>query len=293
MFKYPLLVSLAGTALIGIQPARADDIPTIRFCTGLKGLNYNDVVGAEIQKQGKGRINVELVPSKGSLDNLSKIGKDCDVAVIQSDATAAVGNAGNIEFGPPLYKEYLHLICNTDSGITRITGLNKSTKILLGANGGGAEVTWTAFTKADTDRYGPVPHDPIGGLRAAGIVQQGQAASCMMVITGLNSKGINEINESAKLSGNIHLIPADDGDVLKIKDAKGHYVYADASIPSGTYTSGLQPKSILGSSVKTVSVTAMIVANGDYLDAHDGDYALFLRAVNAALPGIKSIVEPQ
>jgi TRAP-type uncharacterized transport system substrate-binding protein len=293
MFRKTLLTTFLATNLIfANHVAKAqDNLATTRLCTGLINLNY-DWAGHEIQKQAKGRLNIVLINSKGSLENLEKLGKECDVAIVQSDATYAIANSSSIEFGPPLYKELWHLICNTDANISRITELNKNTKLLLGANGGGAEVTWLSFVKADPNRYGVVPHDPIGGLRAAGIVQQGGNAACMAVVTGLNAPGIKEISESATQSNNMRLIPSNDSDILKIKDSKGHFVYMNEEIPSGTYR-GLQPRSIMGSSVNTVGVNAMIVVSSDYLDKHDGDYEKFLSAVKSAVPGIKAHVEAQ
>jgi len=282
---------LAGISVFsfGISAAQADTkpLPVIRLCTGLQGLNYF-WTGQEIAKQAKNILDIKVIPTKGSLENLAKLASnDCDVAIVQSDALNAVDKVSNVEVGPALYKEYWHLICNTDANISRITGLNKDTKILLGANGGGAEVTWTSLVKSDPKRYSVVPHDPIGGLRAAGIVQQGSQAACMAVVTGLNSAGIKEINEIAKQSNNMRLIASNDGDILNVKDPKGHLVYTNDSIPSGTYAGGLQPSSLFGSSVDTVSVNALIVSNSDFIDANEGVYTQFLRAVNNAVPGIK------
>lgn len=294
MFKKMLLASIAtSTFLITTHVAMAQrELPTIRACSGLKGLNYYWVID-EIAKQSKGVLKIINNASKGSLENIDRlVSGECDVAIIQSDSLTVADKAGNVEVGPPLYNEFWHLICNTDSGITRITQLNQNTKILIGEPGNGAEVTWTSFVKADPKRYEIVPHDPIGGMRAAGIVQQGRNASCMAVVTGLNAEGINAINESAKQTNNLRLIPSNDSDILKIKDPKGHYVYIEEIIPSGIYSGGLQPKSIMGSSVKTVAVTAVIAASTDYLDKHNGDYEKFLAAVRNAIPNIKAHVVP-
>ncbi len=296
MLKRILLAGIAASAFVSISnmASAQSNLPTVRVCTGLKGLNYY-YVGGEFAKQAKGQMNIQIVTSKGSLDNLAKLSSnECDVAIVQSDALSAVDKLGSVEVGQPLYKEYWHLICNTDSGISRITGLNAKTPILLGDPGSGAELTWMNFVKADPKRYGIVPHEPIAGMRAAGIVQQGDKASCMAVVTGLNAQGIKDINEGAKQSKNLRLISSDDSDMLRIKDPKGHYVYTDETIPGNTYAGGLQPSRFLGSSgIKTVAVTAIIVADSDFIDKHEDDYQKFLHYVANALPGIKAHVEPQ
>jgi hypothetical protein len=281
----------AFTVLPTAQAQRSSrDISTVKMCTGLKGLNYY-WVGEQIQAQAKNQVNIVLVTSKGSLENIDRLNSgECDVALIQSDTTIAANNAGGIEVGEPLYKEYWHLICNTDANVDRVTKLNQKTPILLGDNGSGVETTWTAFVKADPDRYGKVPHEPKGGQRAAGLVKKGDEAACMAVVTGLNSEGIQTVNNIAKTSDNMRLIPSDDGDILKLKDSKGRLVYTRETIPSKTYD-GLQ-KGWFSSAVNTIGVQAVIAANKDFLDKDQAAYSKFLDAVHKALPTIKAKLEP-
>ena len=291
MKLFPMIGALLVVVIANPVQAQRRDLPTVRMCTGLKGLNYY-WVGEQIKNQAKNLINLELLTSKGSLDNIDKLNaNECDVALIQSDATIAANNAGGIEVGEPLYTEYFHLICNTGANVDRVTGLNQKTKILLGDPGSGAETTWASFVKADPDRYGKVPHDPKGGQRAAGLVKNGDDAACMAVVTGLKSQGINDINEVAKTSDNMRLIPSDDSDILRIKDAKGRNVYTKVTIPGGTY-SGLQ-HGWFSTAVNTIGVQAMIAANTEFLDKNSPAYNQFLRAMHNALPTIRAKLQPE
>lgn len=295
MSRKPLAIIVGISALMlstNIASAQKPALPTIKLCTGQEGLNYN-FAGTEIRKQAKDILNINLIPSTGSLKNLEGIENGtCDVAIVQSDALNIYSNISGFELGPVLYKEYWHLICNEAANINRITDLTAKNKILIGPNGSGTAVTWESFVKADPARYEVVQHEPIGGLRAAAIVQEGSNAQCMALVTGLNSNAIKEINENAKQKGNLRLVPSNDRDILKTKDGRGRKVYSDVEIPSGTYSGGLQPRSLFGSSVNTVAVNAVIVASSKYIDEHEPDYNKFLRAVNAAIPSIKGRVEP-
>jgi TRAP-type uncharacterized transport system substrate-binding protein len=84
-------------------------------------------------------------------------------------------------------------------------------------------------------------------------------------------------------------VATDDSDVRALKDGKDR-VYKEAAIPSGMYR-GLQPKSLFGSSVGTLSVRAMIVANADWIEANQAAFETFLQAVNRAMPAIRHKVE--
>jgi TRAP-type uncharacterized transport system substrate-binding protein len=201
-----------------------------------------------------------------------------------------------LEVGTALYPELLHLICNSEAGLSKITGLTKTTPIMIGPNGSGTSVTWDSFVNSDPSRYGVVPTLPIGGIRALGRVKEGTEASCMLFVTGLKASSINEANVVAKSSsGKLVLVPTNDSDLLKLKSPgkNGKVIYEEALIPSGTYPGGLQPASIMGSSVKTISVNALFVTNTDYIDAHPNDYDSLLRSVNRAIPAVHNRVMPK
>lgn len=272
----------------------------LRLCTGPPGGNY-EFSGLEIARQMNGTpTKVLVLNSKGSLDNLAALDSTepigCVAAIVQSDALAVYMKANprsslSLERSRDLYAEYVHFICNTAAGLSKITGLTDKTPVLIGPNGGGSAVTWESFTMADKKRYGGVPTRPVGGLRAASIVQEGSEAACMFQVIGLKAPAINEINQLALTSnGRLALVPADDSDMPGVKDPKGKPMYAKADIPSGTYTGGLQPKSIMGSSVSTISVEAVMVAKTAWIDDHEADYQNLLRGVNRAMPAIKERV---
>jgi TRAP-type uncharacterized transport system substrate-binding protein len=279
-------------------PARAqDDLPHVNLCTGIKDGNY-DFVGIQIAMQAKDVLHGKLINTAGSIENLQKLDKgECDAAIVQSDAfnlylKQNAHSSLNLERGRVLYPEYVHFICNTNAGLSKITGLKKDQTVLIGPNGGGSAVTWESFKLADPARYGSIPTLPIGGTRAAGKVQEGSDAACMFMVIGLKAPGISEINDLARNSGDrLRLINAQDSDMPGVKDPKGRIMYQEASIPGGTYPD-LQ-HGMFSTAVSTITVDSIFVANSNWVDANAAGYEKLLKAVNAAMPAINNRVLPQ
>jgi TRAP transporter TAXI family solute receptor len=270
---------------------------TIRLCTGAPNGNY-DFVGISIAKQAEGSaLNVVLVPSKGSLDNLAKLdaGK-CDAAIAQNDAFGVYEQDNphstlNIERATDLYPEYVHLLCNPQSGVHRVQNLTAKDVLITGPNGGGTAVTWQSFATARPKKYGAVQTAPIGSMmRALAKVQDGTDAQCMMAVSGLKSPAMEEADAmSAETPGSLRLVPADATDLLSIMDARGKPLYAEARIPARIYPKGLLPDG----GVNTLTVESLVVANSTYADNNDDDYTAFLTDVEHALPTIRQRTERQ
>lgn len=282
----------AGVALIALSLTPIAQAQTkVRFCTGPEGGNY-DFSGIQVKRQAQGAINVELVNTKGSMDNLDRIATGtCDAAIVQSDAHGVYlkqhpGSVLNVERGRSLYPEYAHLVCNKEAGLSKITGLKKGMTILVGPNGGGAAVSWDSFRMADPKRYGEVGTLPIGGKRGLGMVEDGKDATCLLYVAGLGASSMNDADDFAEKSGHLVLVATNDSDVAALKDAKGRPVYQDTTIPSGTYPRAFQTRSIGGSSVGAIAASAIVVSNMTFIDNNDAAYDKFLTAVNRALPAI-------
>lgn len=261
--------------------------PTINVCTGPDGGNYQRAV-IEVMKQAKDRIDIKTIDSRGSIDNLDKLASGaCDIAPIQNDAMIVykrkyAKDAGNLEKAGTLYKEYVHLICNRKSGISRVTDLmGNKYRIAIGPGGSGSAVTWDSFILADK-RYGDAPTVPLSGLRALEKVKMGDEVACMLFTAALNSGFVlTNVNDAGEY---IHLIKTDDGDFANAKDDRGVAIYNYETIPNKTY-----PK-LQDGSVKTVAVDALWVARSAFIDEKERVYNWFLESKNRASPEIKKIV---
>lgn len=287
MKKFLLATAFAA---LGLHAANAE-APHIRFCTGPEGGNY-DYTGIQVAQQARGVIHVDLLRTKGSMENLDRIADGtCDAAIVQSDAHGVYlkqhpGTLLNIERGRVLYPEYAHLVCNKTAGLSKITGLRKGMTVLVGPNGGGSSVTWDSFRIADPKRYDEIATLPVGGKRGLGMVDEGMDATCMLYVAGLASSSMNEADAFAEVSGRLTLVPTDDRDVAKLKDPKGRSVYESSSIPSGTYPRAFQTRSLMGSSIGAISASAIVVSNVPYIEANDAAYDKFLAAIGHAMPAI-------
>lgn len=265
-------LALAAFSLLPIQTSFAQDA-TIRICTGGETGKYYQTA-AEIGAQLKGSVKVEVVSTNGSLDNFQRLSDGtCDAAIVQSDAygifTATNPAARlNVERVVPLYEEYVHLVCNRESGVHSVRDLLKKpdARVLIGPNGSGTSVTWQTWGK-QAEAYLKVGTDPIGSTRAITRTVDGTDASCLLFVAGLRSGTMNEVNELGKSS--LGLVSIDDGSFDDVKDPKGQQVYTFKDIPAGTYPN-LQNYGFLGgqSNIPTLAIGAILIANTDWIDAN-------------------------
>jgi TRAP transporter TAXI family solute receptor len=303
--RMPITALMTAATLAGVAPSLAPSMAhatDLNLCTGAPGGNYA-FAGAQIALNAQGTsLRVITHNTNGSMQNLDLLtnGKSppdphCDAAIAQADAIGVFAKsnpeaAAKIEQDAPLYDEYLHFICNTAADISKITQLTPKQTIAVGNAGGGTWTTWQSFIQADPRRYKDIPTSPLSGIRAANQVLRGDPVSCMLFVTGLKAASIMEANQlGLNNKGALALVATDDSDVRALKDGK-EKVYREATFPSGMYP-GLQPKSLFGSSVDTLAVRAMIVANSDWIEANQSAFEIFLQAVNRAMPAIKHKVE--
>lgn len=282
------------------QTVPANSLVTVNICTAKSTGNYH-FVGQQIKAQAKNILNVVLIETAGSMENLKRLDDgSCDAAIVQSDAwgvykTANPASQMNLEVASPLYPEVVHFICNADLGLTKITKLTPDMTVMVGENGSGTSVTWDSFVMADKSTYGSVKRRPIDGTRAVNAVKLGGSdASCMMYVAGLKSGEMMKANAiAAQSGGKLVLVPTDDKDLLKLKTPgkNGVPVYVRAEIPHNTYKGGLQ-NSWRDNSVNTVAVQALFVVNTKFIDANAKPYNALLDAMNNAMPDINARVKP-
>lgn len=276
---------LLGTCVANAQPA------TMKLCTGGEQGNYF-WAGNNIAKHSAGRVNIEVISSQGSMDNLERLmSNNCDAAFVQQDALLVYNNRNaralnNFERVGSLYKEYVHLVCNRDARIKRVTDLNSKHTVAIGPLGSGSNVTWEGFVLADKKKYGQVKTSPITGMRALAAVRDGTDVQCMIFTAGLSSTYVKSDIQSA--GDKVALIPADDSDFDNAVDPKGKKIYTFHNIPGGTY-----PKletGWLGGKVSTVAVDAVFVISSSWIEKNERAFDYLMRGMNNALPEIRARV---
>lgn len=265
--------------------------PSVTLCTGPAGGNY-ERAAVEVVVQARDRLDVHLIETRGSVDNLDKLAAgECDAAPVQADALKVykaryAKDYGKLERMGPLYREYVHLVCNKKAGVSRVTELRSGKHVVaIGPSGSGSAVTWDGFGLADKG-YLKAPTVPLAGPRALEKVKDGTEVQCMVFTAALNSPFVSGAVNDA--SDYVKLVEANDGDFDTSKDEKGQPLYAYVDIPSGTY-SKLQ-SAFFGSSVATVAVEAVWVVRAAWIDANEKPYDWLIAAKNKATPAIKKLV---
>ncbi|MGI4796928.1 MAG: TAXI family TRAP transporter solute-binding subunit [Janthinobacterium lividum] len=264
-----LLTILAATsALFCAHAAHAAD--SIGLCTGTKdGLYFG--AGQSIAQAGGKSLGVTVIPSAGSWENLKAVadGTRCQAAIVQGDSLVAFartngGEARALRRATSLHKEYAHVICNRKSGISDAYDLMSDNKhpLAIGEEGGGSWITeqnWAALNK----EFAKVPLIPEGGAIAAGMVADGNGASCMLYVSGLRSPAVSKINET--YGAEMHLVPATGRLFRNAVNEKGEKLYEMEDIPAGTY-SKLNPKGTFGGGgVEVPTMRAVLVVNATAL----------------------------
>jgi uncharacterized protein len=261
----------------------------ITICTGSKEGAYYPAV-EHIQRQAEPELTITALETKGSIDNLSGLEDQiCQAAIIQADAYLLAQTEMielSVERTAELYDEYVHLICNRQAGIHQINDFKKNPQnhtLLIGTKGSGAALTWEIFVVLDRD-YGRIATLPFGGVRALSQIMEGQNAQCMLIISGLRSQMMQEIDQHSDI---LKLVHVNDSDFKDKTDGRGNAIYRFQKIPSGTYNK-LQRRFFGG--IETVTVSAVLVTNRRWIEENPHAYQQFAKAVLAARPHILNMM---
>lgn len=261
------LSAVAFAFLLSSPAAHAAAI--IRLCTGGEGGTYLPA-GGIIKSMTGNTLNIEVVETEGTVDNMRRMidlpaddPAACDAMIGQPDgpvylSRTAPAKAKRLRQIASLHREYLHVLCNKDSGVDDLGDLESDPakyKLAIGDEGSGAWLIWQNLTAEDTD-YAEIPVSSEGGTLALSAVQSGDA-TCMLVPGGLKNGTVAEAD--ANLGDSIQLVGANDRDFDDAVDIKGKPLYEYASIPGSAYPISFN----YWSDVKTISWLAGVYINPD------------------------------
>ena len=273
--------------------------PTFKLCTADKNGNYY-AFGKLLEDQAGGQVNVEVVTTAGSMENLEGMQNGrCDGAFVQRNAFTTYADrnpdgAYNFERVSTPALEYAHLVCNRNSKVKAVGDLvGKS--LLVGEEGSGTEVTWTEIVAVD-DTYKEVSTRNVGGMSALQDVIAGRS-DCMLYVASLNTQLMKQANNRGK---ELILVPVNDrnlddktyGEGVKFDghiDQSGEQVYEFTDLPSEQYAN-IQDGFIF-TQVKTLSVPVDMVASLEWKGQHPEVYNDLLAAVGGIQPSIDSLTD--
>lgn len=263
-----LIIAALMATFFTVDHGRAESM-NVRLCTGADGGPYS-IAGDMIARMAKGDPNITVTVIKdtgGTWGNIQKtaLGSDCDAMIGQPDGAAYLKrqNAAAAQILKPvldLHREYLHAICNKDSGVDDIGDLENDPvgnhySIALGSPGSGAWLVWQNFINEDPD-YGEVPISNEGGLIATSSVASGQT-TCALFPAALGNADIiradNDFGDSLVLAG------VNDRDFDDAADPQGKPLYTYGSIAGEVYPHSFN----YWSDPKTVTWVAKLYVNSE------------------------------
>lgn len=208
--------------------------PSMKICTGLPDGTYQTVVN--MYKAVVTNIDISVVGTFGSLDNLKRVTSgQCDAALVQRDAYWVYIDE-NPESKLPLervnspYREYVHMVCNVNSGVGDVRDLTNANTLYVGPNGSGSSVTWNNFV-AENEKYSGVKVVQTSNDDARQRVSS-EEKSCSLYVGSLASKNMRTYNQSVS---NMKLVDVDDPVFLEATDPTNEQVYKELEISAGHY----------------------------------------------------------
>ena len=272
----PAEAALAVNVLAAKDPLK----PKLRFSAGAKGQNY-DFFAQRLKKEaGNLNVEVEIVESTGSLENVRRLAHgETDAALVQSDVLALLPKnfPGKklIAEQSAIYQEAVQMVANTSSKVKSVGDLDpKKHVIYTGPEGSGTAVTWKGLCLQDK------VYEKIQVKHADYSVALREVASnpnaVMLFVSGLHSKVLDEAEALAKKTGKLRLVAVDDRHFDDKKDEHGNKIYHFVNIPTDVYPY-LQKESrgwfswLWSSSTKTLAVQAVLVLRTEWLKSYGED----------------------
>ena len=283
MLARPVLWCLL--ALLATPAAHAQ---SLALCTARADGNYYAAGETIRSRTNPDRLQMEIVETAGSVDNLERLAVgECDAAIVQIDAYLVYQEANRrarLELARPnyLYEEFVHLVCRRDAGIDGIENLagNAGERgILIGESNSGSAATWRYFTLLDP-AYASVRTRTIGGSEALDELQNPDGAACMIYVSGLRSAYSASVD---KAGDTLKLVPVDDPDLDEARFA-GERIYRFRKVPAGTY-----PALMAGGKsddVETLTVGATLFVTQRWAERHSDAHDHLIEAILRAKPAI-------
>lgn len=227
---------------------------------GPSGLYYNYGGGlAEVLQQELG-IDIEVIQTEGSVDNLLRVDSEEAILGFAQGDTAVDAIAGEGAFDEPLsvqavarvYDEYVHIVVPADSELEHVSDL-KGRRVSLGARGSGVQVIATRVLHAFGVDLGTVENPELPLSESIDALQSGEIDGFFWV-GGLPTPGVEALAKEMPL----RLLSIEPGTVERVNsDHVG--VYRLAEFPVGVY--GIESSSV------TMTVPNYLITSADAPDA--------------------------
>ena len=271
--KRLIAFGLLGALAVGFMATQwfTPDKTTLIFATGQRGGLYHELgqaIATEVQ-QAHPHLRIQLVETKGSLDNADRLQKQTvHLALLQNDTPATA----HVRSLTAVHPELLHFLCHREAGIHSIRDLADKT-VALGPKGSGSEKFSREFLRFTGLKESHLTLVNLTLKEATAKLVAGEV-DALLFLTGLG----NDACQRALQSGHVRLTPlapltpATSFPHAKAGEAKAvaqtladgfriHYPYVSPhTIPLLAYPE--QPAQPIG----TVGVKAVLVCHTDLSD---------------------------
>ena len=258
---------VAALAWLLCGTAYGAESPTLRLCTGKAGNNYHRV-GKALAAKLEGRVQVKLVETAGSWENLESIDqarRRCDAVIAQDDAYALdlyehPDTKLTIDRMATLYPEHVHLLCNKKAGVANLRALNaRKHKVLVNRYGSGTYISWRLFGRLNP-AYARIPSSEVNVDEGLLKIADGVQAQCMVFVSGLGGRTLATADKS--FGDRLTLVDATDPSLQRKVGRGKRVVYHDSVIPKGTYPN------LAEDAVQTQRIDAVFFASPEWKARH-------------------------
>ena len=266
ILRLALLLAIAALPLFA-APAEA---AKLRLCTGSPGKTYirvGEKLAELAQQLTMGGLEIEILPSKGSIDNLNRtLAGECDAFIAQGDAVAFFASAVDktisekIEVMGELYKELGLLLCRRGTGIGDLDEVGDGT-VAAGSMGSGSLATVLVLQSIDPGLYGDIKIYPANGFEGALAVLEGKA-DCVFDVIAPQSDLVRSLNDNPRTGAQLYFAEIDNSD-LEDFEVDGKQIYEIVTFDDEVYGN----LSTFGDP-ETLAISAVLGASKDFLAAN-------------------------
>jgi TRAP-type uncharacterized transport system substrate-binding protein len=261
---------LAALGLLTMAAAPAGAADSLRLCTGAPGKAYIKVGQklADLAPQlTAGALAIEVVPTGGSLDNLTMaLAGECDAFISQGDAIDFFARevqpeaAGRFQVIGELYKELTLVLCSRASGIDDLDEAGEAT-IAAGNMGSGSLATLLNLKQLDPELYGGIKINPANGFEGALAVVDGKA-QCLLDVIAPQSDLVRTLNDNERTNAVLYFAEIDN-DALEAYQVDGKAVYSLVEFDDELY-----PNLATTGDPEMLAISALLALPRAYAQAH-------------------------
>jgi hypothetical protein len=193
----PVLVLVAAVVWVAVALVRPAPPDTIRMLGGAEGSSYRtnaERYKAIIERYG---VKVQIVPSRGSLDNLQRLADPrdpVDVGFVQSGLTDGVNISGLVSLGSVLAQP-LMVYYRSPTPIDRLS-LLRDKRLAIGPEGSGTRALALALLKGNGIEGPPTVFVDLSGEEAAQALTRGTVDAAFLMGDSASPKVMRSLREA-------------------------------------------------------------------------------------------------